>query len=1551
MTYKSTLFVPYCAISGRKWLFNGIDLLSTVIRYLLMDSDVSLPEHLLEGGSGHGCTGIGTADKCIVCAIDKPEPLTHMLRGINTFLDQCSAIGRTDLVEYVRSNPSTSPVVHKSCKLDVYNKSVKAARQSSALDMQYPRKRTRSSIIPFDFKSLCFYCGKATSDSKRDEWHCVETMEMRNTILESALSRQGDAWGLEIKGRLEYATDLVAAEARYHFECHRNFTTGRQHTPHKVRRGRPAMAVGQTVFLELCDELLVNGENEFFTLRDLHARMTEIARDRYGAQEDDVYGINHLRNKLKETFPDSIYFASRAGRTDVIGFRGLCDLILSDQYFLSRTVGDFTEAEQIVTKAATLIMAEIRETEYDRAFYPTPDDIKGDGLRYIPPLLQKLLQRLVNSPLKRTSLGQSIVQAAKPNGCIMPILFGLGVDIDKLGHRSLQDEVARLGFCMSYAETRRFKFSVMSNAAHQSSANTVTGQSVPFTQYVADNFDHNVRTLDGLGTFHGMGLISATVLRDGSFGLPEGRIRRCSVLPVSDAISDKGVPLLQFKRLSDAQLEDYILHPFRELQKPYVEPDILNLRNVWQVGILTDMQKQRSNWPGYMQSVCDGEHPGACHVEFLSLVDKNPGDYDCIYSTLMYVSDQAKALRLPSVCITFDQPLYMKALDVVFKAQLDIVVRLGGFHTMMSYMGSIGHIMRGSGIEDILLLLFGENTIEHILSGKAYAKAIRSHLLIQAALKQLLLQYLCNTNAGDNCSTQTVSIDDDNGQLSLAQSHVSTLESVYEGMSSCGYVADSACDSLGIFNQQLERVKCMLQNQCRTARLWILYIDLVDVLCKFLIGERTGNWLLHLHALQNMLPLFSVTGHANYARSARIYLQEMHMLPETQPWLYDQFMQGNHVIRRSDRFWGGLSPDLCIEQTMMCSGKSQGGLTHGRGMTETVRTTWLSTLTECSSIHAAMVSLTDVEKRTVEHVEVSDARIKRDRADLDKVVEFLHTYSPFRFSDNSRLISLATGVSASSGDGVNCDLAFDLGFIAQQRWDGKRFGEVKVIKADKAKTLTSVTNKSSGFCAPVNIDPHSLFHRLILIAEREQSMKACFSYELTPCPMSLFKDALMGKPDKPSLFKHVVKDLCDEILPSSVQYVIDGGYLLHKVRWNSPTDMRTILALFLGYVCRFGEDAVVVFDGYDCGPSIKDQEHLRRSASCRAVAPCRSLTEDTTRIGQQDPFLANVQNKTAFIKLLTGSLTSAGIHVVQAAGDADTEIVSVAVQLASNAGRSVAVVAQDTDILALLLFHRQSSMGEVFFCSDMGHGYGRKNATSKYVKISTVQNALGMMVCTRILAIHAFGGCDSTSAIFGHGKGSILKLLDKSSILRDLCITFQSASASVDNVKAAGIRLFAVLYGGKADESLAELRYSCYCAMTLSAKFRPESLPPSDSAAAMHALRVHYQCVFWSTLGQTTLCPTDWGWTVQSGLMTPILLEGDIAPNSLLRVIKCSCTTNCTRASCSCRKYGLHCLSACKPCRGTSCANRGTETCDVDLMDSDKVIDDDEIYFFDEEVV
>ncbi|CAG9826818.1 unnamed protein product [Diabrotica balteata] len=97
--------------------------------------------------------------------------------------------------------------------------------------------------------------------------------------------------------------------------------------------------------------------------------------------------------------------------------------------------------------------------------------------------------------------------------------------------------------------------------------------------------------------------------------------------------------------------------------------------------------------------------------------------------------EYAKKLNMRTCILTFDQPLYMKARDIASAVHLSdevlVVVRLGSFHTVISYMGSIGYIMAESGIEEALSTIYAENTIDHIAPGHAYARAVRAHTLLQ----------------------------------------------------------------------------------------------------------------------------------------------------------------------------------------------------------------------------------------------------------------------------------------------------------------------------------------------------------------------------------------------------------------------------------------------------------------------------------------------------------------------------------------------------------------------------------------------------------------------------------------------------------------------------------------------------------------------------------------------------------------------------------------------------------------------------------------------------
>lgn len=180
-------------------------------------------------------------------------------------------------------------------------------------------------------------------------------------------------------------------------------------------------------------------------------------------------------------------------------------------------------------------------------------------------------------------------------------------------------------------------------------------------------------------------------------------------------------------------------------------------------------------------------------------------------------------------------------------------------------------------------------------------------------------------------------------------------------------------------------------------------------------AERISDWNLHLTGVSKMLSLFAATGHSNYAKCARFYMQMMLELPTKHAWLHEKLLSGCHSVSRSQRFWAGLSTDLVIEQVQMRSLKIQGGLMHGRGMTDSVRSVWVLSMHKCASVHAAVKALAglDVDDADPCHVEFTKARRSRDFADHQKLLEWFAMHNPADVSD-SRLRSTGTGVVAGA---------------------------------------------------------------------------------------------------------------------------------------------------------------------------------------------------------------------------------------------------------------------------------------------------------------------------------------------------------------------------------------------------------------------------------------------------------------------------------------------------------------------------------------------------------
>ncbi len=109
-----------------------------------------------------------------------------------------------------------------------------------------------------------------------------------------------------------------------------------------------------------------------------------------------------------------------------------------------------------------------------------------------------------------------------------------------------------------------------------------------------------------------------------------------------------------------------------------------------------------------------------------------------------------------------------------------MVIRLGGFHTEMSYLGSSGCLMAGSGLKELLEVVYADNAVRHMLTGKAVSRAVRGQMLVDAALNTILVAKAYNVSTtttnqlrSDDAERENVSSEREGASLRVGQ--LSTL--------------------------------------------------------------------------------------------------------------------------------------------------------------------------------------------------------------------------------------------------------------------------------------------------------------------------------------------------------------------------------------------------------------------------------------------------------------------------------------------------------------------------------------------------------------------------------------------------------------------------------------------------------------------------------------------------------------------------------------------------------------------------------------------------------
>ena len=164
-----------------------------------------------------------------------------------------------------------------------------------------------------------------------------------------------------------------------------------------------------------------------------------------------------------------------------------------------------------------------------------------------------------------------------------------------------------MGYCSSYSEVLRFA----ENAAASVAPDVLGSVNIAnkMLLFAADNVDHNIVSLDGKGTFHGMGMIAAVT--------PGHEI--------THTILRQNISELNIIDLTKVDIMEHCFANNTRRSKVFQRLPILNSFGrkcdlLWEMSF--SFSEPVSNWQGMMHTLHkEFDHPGQSSIAFLPMID------------------------------------------------------------------------------------------------------------------------------------------------------------------------------------------------------------------------------------------------------------------------------------------------------------------------------------------------------------------------------------------------------------------------------------------------------------------------------------------------------------------------------------------------------------------------------------------------------------------------------------------------------------------------------------------------------------------------------------------------------------------------------------------------------------------------------------------------------------------------------------------------------------------------------------------------------------------
>ena len=1435
-------------------------------------------------------------------------------------------------------------------------------------------------------KRLCRRVSESRVNDPKSREKLTKAVELRaDQTLRECATQKGDRKILAITSR-----DIVAAEAHYHLSCYKNYTRvkkkGCKHSE-RMSEDDAYQMVEREAFADLFEHIrtVVIPSKKIVPVSSLTTKL-ESSMLSGGIISIRDSTRKHIRRRLESELENSvqIYPDDKGKLLMVPDSVQLRDAVLEIQS-LRKELGIWktkvTDLMKITAQVSSAIRSAVKEDKEPTPFPFHPSNVTSTDWP-IPYELERFLIGLltgdpdVKCPSHRVStlvqsFGQDLVYAVTcgqqkpPKHMLLPYavktLTG-NVEIIKL--------LNKFGHGVSYSQLEENETALclqkLAASLNQKVALPACIKPHVFTNLAWDNIDRLEETLTGKGTSH--------------------RVNGIAVQPkvYGPDLHRAELPHIERKKQRSVSVEHQELDMYVAGGRVGPQPLITRENHVqesqraaqvaWKKNLIWFVVRQTNqsvpSWTGFNIRIRDEEAIAEDVVGYLPTINAPATELNTVFEILNRSELIRKQLLLETIVVVMDQAIFAKATEIVWKQKekfSNVVLRMGSFHTICNALSIIGKRFRDAGLKDICIEagIVAEGSINGVLDGKHYNRAVRVHKYIYEALMRLVWAEFLLWKENDQEASSIIGeflskVNDmacDLNQQNFSKLLNSTL----------------LTKLISMWNSFLEHLH---RDNGELSAYWMSYIDMVEnIILDLLHGSREGNWNLHLNAIRYMIPWCFAYDKVNYARYLSAYYAEMTNLSEKKPDVYEAFQAGQFSVQIScNNPFGRIPVDQTTEVTVNKDTQTPGGTARFSLKPGAIKRYYL-TAEYRSAFLGQVRNIVQGKGSKIQHAELQETRIKKTQEAVSAVVQLIQGWiNPF--AEKQDLVSISTARTAPADIVSDLMKAEEIGeqcysTFKEERLEkdppAKKFHDT--ITTNKLKTFSNLCKKkevkSGGRIVILKAD-RSLFGRIIVMAwGRDLKMDDILSHPLGPLPWSLSTpDGLLRKTSKSSLATTLQKNVAvAQELPGNSASVVDGMNLVQRIKGDQATFGDVAVTVLLMALKEGGQSKRidVVFDTYQEN-SIKNSERSVRGEE--TGHQLQSIT-GTQIVRQWRTFLSRIKNKSNLITFIVNEwrkeqyreklqekilyatvdekcyrITSQGSMEVSALQcfqeEADGRLLLHAKHAANEGYHAVVICSEDTDVFIMsLAFHDKIGASLFQKC-------GTKTRR-KVIDISKVAATVGMGVCRALIGMHAFTGCDTVSAFAGRGKAKALKLLVSNVENQDMFFKlgreWDLSQELMDKLEA----FTCLLYAPKLSSTrINELRYHLFCAKK--GEIESHQLPPCKDCLVQHALRANYQAGIWQRCLQQdpqVPSPIGRGWKLEKQEQLVIhWMEGQPAPQAILDLLACNCARKCELPKCECMANGLKCTDMCRLPDCDNQPNQQESEESADEFDDDELDDD-----------